>query len=117
MSINKFCLHLRKSVSKIGIPLSILTVLIITYAQQSPGDLNGNWVAHNVNNTDGTVRSSYFNLKYEGGKITGTIRTTQIFYTIKESTGGPEGFTLIAAMLDGHSERRVQYEGKLVGDE
>jgi len=105
-------------VAKIGIALSVLTViLVITSAQQAPGDLNGNWVAHNVNTTEGTVRSSYFNLKYEAGKITGTIRTTQFFYTIKESTGGPEGFTIIAAMPDGHTERRVQYEGKLVGDE
>src|SRR5262249_41847733 len=72
---------------------------------------------HNVNNTEGTVRSTYFNLKHEGGKITGTIRTTQFFYTIKESTGGPDGFTLIASMQDGRSERSVQYEGKLVGDE
>jgi alpha-galactosidase len=91
--------------------------LFVTSAQQSPGDLNGNWVVHNVNTTEGTVRSSYFNLKYESGKITGTIRTTQFFYTIKESTGGPDGFTLIAAMPDGRNERRVQYEGKLVGDE
>jgi len=88
--------------------------LFLTLAQQNTtADLNGNWVAHNVNNTEGTVRSSYFNLKYDGGKITGTIRTTQFFYTIKESTGGPDGFTLIAVMQDGHTERRVQYEGKL----
>ncbi|HKN85196.1 MAG TPA: hypothetical protein VJW17_17250, partial [Pyrinomonadaceae bacterium] len=88
--------------------------LFLTLAQQNTtADLNGNWVAHNVNNTEGTVRSSYFNLKYDGGKITGTIRTTQFFYTIKESTGGPDEFTLIAAMQDGHTERRVQYEGKL----
>ncbi len=98
--------------------ISVLTISICAgLAQQAAGDLNGNWVVHNVNNTEGTVRSSYFNLKHENGKITGTIRTTQFFYTIKESTGGPEGFTLIASMMDGRNERRVQYEGKLVGDE
>jgi len=107
-----------RSVAKLCLPLALLTItFFMTRAQQSPGDLNGNWVAQNVNNTEGTVRSSYFNLKYEAGKITGTIRTTQFFYTIKESTGGPEGFTLIASMADGHTERKVQYEGKLVGDE
>ena len=99
--------------------LSLLTLsLCAGLAQQtSSGDLTGNWAARNVNNTEGTVRSTYFNLKHENGKITGTIRSTQFFYTIKESTGGPEGFTIIASMMDGHSERRVQYEGKLVGDE
>ena len=94
----------------------LISMLMISIPQQT-GDLNGNWVVHNINSTEGTVRSSYFNLKHENGKITGTIRTTQFFYTIKESTGGPEGFTLVASMMDGHSERRVQYEGKLVGDE
>ena len=99
--------------------LLLLTLsLYAGLAQQSAtGDLTGNWAARNVNNTEGTVRSTYFNLKHENGKITGTIRSTQFFYTIKESTGGPEGFTIIASMMDGRSERRVQYEGKLVGDE
>lgn len=104
------------------IPIAVTSVLALSiYAglaqQAATGDLNGNWVAHNVNNTEGTVRSSYFNLKHENGKITGTIRVTQFFYTIKESTGGPEGFTLVASMMDGRNERRVQYEGKLAGDE
>ncbi|HEX6649259.1 MAG TPA: hypothetical protein VF075_06960, partial [Pyrinomonadaceae bacterium] len=63
----------------------VLLSLFVTPAQQTPsGDLNGNWAARNVNNTDGIVRSTYFNLKYEDGKITGTIRATQFFYTIKE---------------------------------
>ena len=99
--------------------ISVLTICIYAgLAQQAAtGDLTGNWAARNVNDREGTVRSTYFNLKHENGKITGTIRATQFFYTIKESTGGPEGFTLIASMMDGHSERRVQYEGKLVGDE
>ena len=99
----------------------IATFTISIYAglaqQPTDGVLTGNWAVRNVNNTEGTVRSSYFNLKHENGKITGTIRATQFFYTIKESTGAPEGFTLIASMMDGHSERKVQYEGKLVGDE
>jgi alpha-galactosidase len=91
--------------------------IYIASAQQTPGDLTGNWAVRNVDAAEGTVRSTYFNLKQEGGKISGTIRATQFFYMIKESTGGPDGFTLIATMMDGRSERRVQYEGKLVGDE
>lgn len=95
----------------------MLTISTYVGSAQQASDLTGNWAARNVNETEGTVRSTYFNLKHENGKITGTIRITQFFYTIKESTGGPEGFTLIASMMDGRNERRVQYEGKLVGDE
>src|SRR5690349_9165250 len=86
--------------------ISTLTVCIYAGLAQgsATGELTGNWAARNVNNTEGTVRSTYFNLKQENGKITGTIRSTQFFYSIKESTGGPEGFTIIATMMDGHSE-------------
>jgi alpha-galactosidase len=97
--------------------LLLIGVCLAPAQQNQPGDLTGNWAVRNVNDKEGTVRSTYFNLKQEAGKISGTIRTTQFFYTIKESTGGAEGFTLIASMQDGHSERRVQYEGKLVGEE
>src|SRR5262252_11090408 len=80
-------------------------------------DLTGNWVvAQDMH--DGTFRRTYFNLRQEGSRITGTIRVTQFFYKIAESTGGPEGFTITGSMMDvGHKDRRVVYEGKLQGDE
>ncbi|HEY9503339.1 MAG TPA: hypothetical protein VIR01_17015, partial [Pyrinomonadaceae bacterium] len=98
--------------------LSTLVVISVSFARQrsSTNPLTGNW-AINSPSTDGYVRVSYFNLKQEAGKITGTIRTTQFFYTIKESSGDPQSFTLIASMTDGKSERKVQYEGRLIGDE
>src|SRR5437763_184254 len=80
------------------------------------GPLDGNWVVRTPN-ADGTFRTTYLNLKQEGRRITGSIRVTQFYYLITESTGGPEGFTLTGTMKDGNSERRVQYEGKLVGEE
>src|SRR6266536_917656 len=98
--------------------LVVTMVVSIAMAQQRSADdpLTGNWAVRSPG-TDGYVRSSYFNLKQEGPKIPGTIRATQFYYKIKESTGGPEGFTLIATMQDGKNERRVQYEGKLVENE
>src|SRR4051794_37737292 len=80
------------------------------------GSLTGNW-AVKVDRKDGTWGKQYFNLREEGGKITGTVRSTQFFYTIKESTGDANGFTFTASMKDGKSDRSVKYEGKLVGDE
>src|SRR5256714_15123102 len=88
----------------------------IVGARQSPEPLTGNWVVR-TDNKDGTFRTTYLNLKQDGARITGTIRVTQFFYRISESTGGPEAFTLNASMMDGKNERKVQYEGKLVGDE
>src|SRR5581483_1708832 len=77
-------------------------------------DLSGNWMA--AAGTDGVVRT-YFNLKQEGERITGTIRVTQFYYTITESSGNADGFKLTGTMQDGKSQRRVVYEGKLVGEE
>jgi alpha-galactosidase len=80
------------------------------------GDLTGNWVVR-MPNSDGTFRSTYFNLKQDGQRITGYIRSTQFYFQIVDGSGGPDGFTMIGAMKDGNTERRQRYEGKLVGDE
>src|SRR3984893_5649901 len=84
--------------------------------QSQVADLTGNWVVRTPN-ADGTFRLTYFNLKQEGPRITGSIRLTQFYYLIEESTGGAEGFTIAGMMKDGKNERRVRYEGKLAGDE
>jgi alpha-galactosidase len=79
-------------------------------------DLTGNWAVREPLG-DGTSRNTYLDLKQEGSRITGTIRVTQFFYHIAESTGGPDGFTLTATVMDGKTERRATYTVKLVGDE
>jgi alpha-galactosidase len=79
-------------------------------------DLTGNWVVRDTL-PDGTVRRTYLDLKQDGSKITGHIRTTQMYYTITDSTGGPDGFTITGTLQDGNTLRHVTYEGKLVGDE
>jgi len=79
-------------------------------------DLTGNWVAETPAD-DGTVRKAYFNLKQQDSRITGSIRVTQFYYTISESTGAPEKFTITGSMKDGSTGRHIVYEGKLIGDE
>ena len=78
--------------------------------------LAGNW-AVKIPKPDGTFQWAYFNFKQDGEKIAGSIRVTQFYYTIKESTGGPDSFTIIGSMRDGNGDRTVKYEGKLIGDE
>ncbi len=91
-------------------------LLLFVSATSFAVDLTGNWVVESPMN-DGTVRKSYFNLKQEGSRITGTIRVTQFYYTISNSTGASDSFTITGSMKDGKSDRSVVYEGKLVGDE
>jgi alpha-galactosidase len=98
--------------------VSVITILLAHKAQPQSADnqLTGNWAASAPSN-DGYVRKSYFNLKHDGDQISGTIRATQFSYKINKSTGGPASFTLEASMMDGKSERKVTYEGKLIGNE
>src|ERR1051325_11533919 len=95
---------------------AIVLTIALAQSQSAQNSLTGNWASETPSN-DGYIRKSYFNLKNDGDKITGTIRATQFYYTIKESTGSPEAFTLTASMMDGKSERKVTYEGKFVNGE
>jgi len=96
---------------------SLCTVLLVLLAVPCfAADLTGNWVVCDPL-PDGTLRTTYVDLHQEGSRITGTIRVTQFYFKIVESTGGSEGFTLTGSMMDGTNERRVKYEGKLVGDQ
>jgi len=66
---------------------------------------------------DGTVRRTYFDLKQEGSRISGHIRSGQFYYEVSESTGSPDGFTLTGSMMDGDTPRHATYQGKLAGEE
>src|SRR6478735_4192171 len=94
----------------------LASMALLSRSQQSAEPLTGNWVVR-LDMKDGTFRTTYLNLKQDGQKITGTIRVTQFYYKISESTGGPDGFTITGSMMDGKTERKVQYEGKLAGDQ
>src|SRR5216117_2339246 len=96
-------------------PLSavLLTLLAVPCLA---ADLTGNWAVRDPL-PDGTFRTTYLDLHQEGSRITGSIRVTQFFYKIVESTGGADGFTLTGSMMDDTNERRVKYEGKLVGND
>src|SRR5512142_2713999 len=77
-----------------------LILLLGAGASCMAADLTGNWVVAQ-DMRDGTFRKTYLNVKQEGGKITGSIRATQFFYKVVESTGGPETFTLTGSPSPG----------------
>ena len=79
-------------------------------------DLTGNWLSATPNG-DGTMRRTYLHLHEQDHRITGTIRSTLHLYSIDKSSGGPDHFTFTAAMPILGSERRVTYQGRLVGDQ
>src|SRR5436305_10946221 len=96
--------------------LRILAIVALSTTSCLAANLTGNWLAATPL-PDGTQRKAYFDLKQQDSKITGHIRITQFYYTLTESTGTSESFTVTGTLQDGKTLRRVIYEGKLVGDE
>jgi alpha-galactosidase len=96
--------------------LRLFCALALVGGCSAAADLTGNWVAATPL-PDGTFRRVYFDLKQEPAGITGHIHATQFYYTIVQSTGGPDGFTIVGTMQDGASTRRIEYQGKLVGND
>jgi alpha-galactosidase len=94
----------------------LLSILLTSKVFCAAADLTGNWVVREPLSDD-TERRTYFDLKQEGGRIAGHIRVTQFYYTITESSGDAEGFTLTGSLQDGNIVRQTKYEGKLVGSE
>src|SRR5262249_14717940 len=96
--------------------IRLLLVVALSATCCVAADLTGNWLAATPL-PDGTNRNVYFDLKQQDSKITGHIRLTQFYYTITESTGTPDAFTVTGTLQDGKTLRRAVYEGKLVGDQ
>jgi alpha-galactosidase len=96
--------------------LSSLLLVLLSGTACFAQNLTGNWAVRDPL-PDGTFRTTYLDLRQEGSRITGSIRVTQFYYKIVESSGGADGFTLTGSMMDGANQRRVKYEGKLVGDD
>src|SRR6266850_5807410 len=116
-SIDRNGRHIHRTVGLTVFVLLLASVIVYFVSAQQPGDqLTGNWAVKNPN-ADGTFRTTYLNLKQDGQRITGSIRVTQFYYLITESTGGADGFTITGTMRDGKTDRKVQYEGKLAGEE
>jgi alpha-galactosidase len=97
--------------------MHVFSIVFCLAAAASAADLTGNWVIAQPNSNDGTSRKTYLNLKQEGDRITGTIRTTQFYYNTVESKRTPDGFTLTASMQDGDTTRRATYTVKFAGGE
>jgi alpha-galactosidase len=96
--------------------------MVATFVPTRPGvvtathvNVTGNWLAA-VSMNDGTFRRTYFDLIQRGDTITGTIRTTQFFFDIVQSSWDSTGFTIVGAMKDGGTERRQEFHGRLLGD-
>ncbi len=79
-------------------------------------DVTGNWLA-TEEQSDGTVRRTYLNLKQDGSQITGTGRLGSNYFVVKASTSeGTDAYSL-TANSGRPNARDVKIGIKLVGDQ
>ena len=96
--------------------MKVISLAALLAVSVCAADLTGNWVVAQDQH-DGTFRRTYFDLKQEGAHLTGHIRSTQFYYAIQSSSDDAGKVTVVAGMMDGHTERTATYQVSLQGDE
>ena len=94
----------------------ILILLAATMQVCIAAEVTGNWLASDEQ-SDGTVRRTYLNLKQEGSQVTGTARLRYNYFDIKQSTPeGPDAYSLtVNSGRPNAADMKISI--KLVGDE
>src|SRR3954447_24776872 len=95
---------------------SPITLLLLCACSCVAADLTGNWGAVEPL-PDGTSRRSYFNLKQEGDRITGTVNLAWNFYEVTQSTGSGDSFSLTCRLINTRRTGEAKVQVKLVADE
>jgi hypothetical protein len=93
--------------------LAILAMLAFTLCA---ADVNGKWKAE-TKGPDGEARTSIFTFKVDGEKLTGTVGSARGDAEISEGkvSGDEISFAVVRNM--GGNEMKIQYTGKVAGNE
>jgi len=79
-------------------------------------DIDGKWKAE-YSTPDGQTRTTTFTFKADGDKLTGTVSGRQADTPISEGKISGDEISFVVVRNMGGEERKMQYKGKVVGDE
>lgn len=82
----------------------------------SAASIDGKWKAE-MTTPDGQTRTTNFTFKAEGDKLTGTVSGRQADTPISEGKITGEEISFVVVRNMGGQERKMQYKGKVAGDE
>ena len=82
----------------------------------SAADIDGKWKSE-FNTPDGQTRTTTFTFKAEGDKLTGTVSGRQADTPITDGKISGDEISFVVVRNMGGEERKIQYKGKLAGDE
>ncbi len=95
---------------------SVFVLTLVLASAASAADVTGKWVAQ-VPGRDGQTRETVFNLKTEGGQLTGTVTTQRGEQQISEGKINGDDLSFATVMEFGGNQMKFLYKGKVAGDE
>jgi len=94
--------------------MKLLRLLLLVAAPAAAADLTGNWLAQ-ITAPDGNVRKTYYDLKQEGGKVTGFLRSNS-FDRPLEGMVDDAGNVTLTSSFPGANRPPMKTTGKLQPD-
>jgi uncharacterized protein (DUF2147 family) len=97
--------------------LSTVATLALMATTLFAADITGKWTAE-VEGRDGQKRTTMFNLKAEGDKLTGTVSGPGgREFNIEDGKISADDFSFAVIMEFNGNSRKIEYKGKAVGDQ
>lgn len=98
-----------------GTVLCLLVVAMLAPAAAA-ADVNGKWVSE-MKTQDGQTRTSTFEFKADGEKLTGTVSGSRGSAEISEGKISGDDISFVVVRKFQEREVKMQYKGKVGGDE
>jgi hypothetical protein len=89
---------------------------LLLVAAASAADVTGKWVAQ-VPTRDGGTREAVFNLKAQGGQLTGTVTNPRGEQQISEGKIDGDDISFAVVVEFNGNQMKFLYKGKVAGDE
>jgi opacity protein-like surface antigen len=100
----------QRMMAAVAIAVAVLAVVV------QAADVTGKWTG-SVPTRDGGTREATFNFKQDGEKLTGTMTGPQGDIELKDGAVKGDDVSFLVAMSFGGNEVKLNYKGKVAGDE
>ena len=95
---------------------SLFAMILVLASAASAADVAGKWVAQ-VPGRDGETHETVFNLKTDGGQLTGTVSNQRGEQQISEGKIDGNDLSFSVTMEFNGNSMKFLYKGKVAGDE
>lgn len=94
---------------------TLIVLALVAVSAAMAADVTGKWVAQ-VPGRGGQMREAVFNLKADGGQLTGTVSSPRGEQTISEGKIDGDALSFAVTIDTPNGEMKFLYKGKVAGD-